>query len=92
MNCKQGDLAIVVRELPGSIIKLGTIVTCIELHDWLFSARDNEVYSSVWLVDHNGVKTAPNGVPLGATDDCLRPIRPGDLEDETTAVRELEAA
>ena len=92
MNCKPGDLAIVVRSFPGDVLKAGFVVTCIEVHDGLFSALDGEFYRNVWFVDHNGNKKAPNGCPLGVPDAYLRPIRPGDLEGETPTVRELEAA
>lgn len=55
-------------------------------------APDDSIHLNVWLVEKGDQRRGPNGYPLGATDECLRPIRPGDLEDETPTVRELEAA
>lgn len=92
MNCKPGDLAIVVRSFPGGIMKAGFVVTCIEVHARIFSTLDGQVYENVWFVDHNGNRHGVNGWPLGVPDAFLRPIRPSDLEDETPTVRELEAA
>ena len=92
MNCKPGDLAIVVRGFPGGVLKCGFLVTCIKFHVSVMSSLDGEIYKNVWFVAHNGKQTSPNGCPFGVPDAYLRPIRPGDLEDETPTVRELEAA
>jgi hypothetical protein len=92
MNCKPGDLAIVVRKLlPRSNLEVGNIVRCLELRAWMLAPDDN-IYLNVWLVEKGDQRRGPNGYPLGTADECLRPIRPGDLEDETPTVRELEAA
>lgn len=94
MNCKPGDLAVIVRGLNGALSsRVGTLVTVGALH------ATNSYFGPVWNVTHmrpivglavdgrNG-KTQGLG-SLGAKghcpDDWLRPIRdPGDdAVDET---------
>lgn len=80
MNCKPGDLAIVVKS---EFCNEGKIVTCIRL------ASDADLaqygYGSQgwvhWLVDR--VISSGNGRPCPfMPDKYLRPIRPGEGEDE----------
>lgn len=64
MNCKPGDLAIVVRGEP--VKNLGRVVRCIKL-ELLFG-------EPCWRVEDDDARFA---------DNCLRPIRDNDGEDET---------
>lgn len=67
MNCKQGDLAIIV---SGWAFRkyFGHVVQCVAT-DGLFWAieRSLDGHPNYWMV-----------IP----DSCLRPIRPGDVTDE----------
>ena len=74
MNCKQGDLAVVVRSLAGHE---GKIVTCVRLTygDGAFG------YGPRWVTEPGllgslGTKNFP------ISDGCLRPVRDSDGEDE----------
>lgn len=80
MNCKQGDLAIIVNSRNSK--NIGKIVTCLELdlsthtpygYRWLDSPR--------WKV---GIKIISNlGHLIDSVADCnLRPLRDNDGEDE----------
>lgn len=94
MNCKPGDLAIVINALD-AIEKIGLVVRVLRfapkgsrLHPaWCPSGRQVAVASDVWHVVHEAT-----GREWLHADRRLRPIRPGDLEDETPTVRELDAA
>jgi hypothetical protein len=85
MNCKQGDLAVVVR----GVANLGVIVKCERLArraelDSLWYESDEPI----WVVDGLLLTRAGRRLPL-APDSFLRPIRPGDISDEE--VRDLYA-
>jgi len=96
MNCKPGDLAVIV----SSKANLGKLVEVVE-----FLGIDPYFGGRVWYSDGPCWLIRSVGSPLQADnfhprflmaapieDARLRPIRPGDLEDETPTVRELEAA
>lgn len=78
MNCKPGDLAVVV----GGVASLGKVLTCLRL------ATQAELEAlwfqddvPVWIVDRT-LETL-SGRRLSLAPDCmLRPIRPGDITDE----------
>lgn len=76
MNCKKGDLAIIVNIANGSPIgaenHIGKIVRCIE-----FYYEDNEAIWETYPVflDHDNDE-------LDFSDNELRPIRDSDKEDE----------
>lgn len=101
MNCKPGDLAVIVRSqfFPQEV---GLLVEVVELVNAgaYFVAPDGVAYrptACAWLIKYMGsCQKAQKGPGLLRfalwIDSCLRPIRPGDLEDETPTVRELEAA
>ena len=94
MNCKAGDLAIIVRIPPHwhqvlhaqsmDVIRglLGKIVTCVRL------GGRNVLDDQCWVVDPP--IDLPGGVKLDEIEDCvLKPIRGGlSLED----IKEMEAA
>lgn len=84
MNCKPGDLAIVV---GGDHKWLGLIFTVNEVDKWFDDWRDDPCWSTT-----PKVVDPADGSTVSFSDATLRPIRPGDLEDETPTVRELEAA
>lgn len=85
MNCKPGDLAIVVRSASGNE---GRIVRV----DAFIGKVPGYLGNDRWRV--SGARlTGTYGEPVNHLKDSqLRPIRPGDLEDETPTVREREAA
>lgn len=91
MNCKPGDLAIVVaaraeKKLIGLVVEVvHHIPKGAGFYSTRFGAYRISADSDVWLVRHGSGE-------WGHSDSRLRPIRPGDLEDETPTVRELEAA
>jgi hypothetical protein len=86
MNCKQGDLAVVVRAKRKE--NLGKILRCVRLHTDKWRDADGRQWSDGpheaprWVVD----KPVPNtcGVNIFTVPDAvLRPIRPNEGEDET---------
>lgn len=81
MNCKPGDLAVVVSGEPAH--NIGKMVQVKTLHRWV---------PGIWLFEGN--LTNEIGLPLlGVADNCLRPIRdPGtDAVDETLVWKKVPA-
>jgi hypothetical protein len=90
MNCKQGDMAVVIKSMAGNE---GKIVTCLKfVGKDLIGVRANA--DDFWLVDKQmncinngggpGTMTAPY-----ARDHCLRPLRPSDKVDEMLLIAGL---
>ena len=81
MNCKPGDLAVVVHDRWG--VHDGRIVLCV--------SRNVELESRTGLPHWNVEPELrdPNGRGCIPSDSSLRPIRPGDISDEE--VRDLYA-
>lgn len=79
MNCKQGDLAIVVRSSSG--LNLGKIVRCLERFDgpWI----GNEYFPG-WRIDATLIDKRGRTQNVIA-DEALRPIRDNEERDETIA-------
>lgn len=82
MNCKQGDLAVVVKcdPMPDAV---GHIVECIKMEGWY--PVNGVFYSDVWRVRW-GDKVAHDLTGYedwGCPDAWMRPIRCEDGEDET---------
>lgn len=86
MNCKQGDLAVIVYSRAGNE---GKIVTCLKLHPPGYDLTDKE-HGPVWEVDRNDLiavwagtgaiaSTNGNAIP----DSFLRPIKPDETPDES---------
>lgn len=76
MNCKKGDVALVVRPGPA----YGYIVTCIERYDGPWRSRS---FAPGWRVDVRLPSIeAPGELRPFVADIFLRPIRPSDGEDE----------
>lgn len=85
MNCKKGDLAIVVRSHDG--INLGRPVRCIRL------IGEHRGWSNVWETDIELTWRKGRRFELdrAAPDECLRPIRGDLLDDEIESMKELIA-
>lgn len=81
MNCKPGDVAIVVRSKAGHE---GKVVTCIRFVGNASGYKGDDY----WLVDRALPSIYGDTTPV-LRDSCLRPIRPGDISDEE--VRDLYA-
>lgn len=81
MNCKPGDLAVVVRS---SGENLGRIVTCIRLATAaeFVSQNISTAQGEMWLLAELTLHTGGRMKPY-APDSHLRPIRDNDGEDET---------
>lgn len=84
LNCKPGDLAVVVRSMAGNE---GVIVRCLRLirAEATYRANDGSEYNSaVWEIDRP-LPDWVGGVDFTFPDVQLRPIRdPGDdARDET---------
>jgi hypothetical protein len=84
MNCKQGDLAVVVRSGKG--LSVGRLVTCIRLSDepGLLDEDGTAEWGPVWETDDH----SPTGYGQFHNlwlDSDLRPIRPqdDDAQDES---------
>lgn len=87
MNCKQGDLAVIVDSDVGNC---GKIVRCVSLHGSRTHDLDGlkfDGYSSIrWVIDPPvscGWVGGGFGNLYTIEDQDLRPIRPTDGEDET---------
>jgi hypothetical protein len=101
MNCKPGDMAVIVRSqyFPQEV---GLLVEVVEfkLRGSRFVDPDGVGYKAsedAWLIKYMGTpQKAQNGQGIARfamwLDSCLRPIRPGELEDETTTSRARSAA
>lgn len=87
MNCKPGDLAVIVRSYAGNE---GKIVRCIRLVDYVCWGRPDgsEVVAPTWKIDRE-LRGCRGDVSDQIEDSLLSPIRPGDITDEE--VRELYA-
>lgn len=86
MNCKQGEMAFIVKSMAGNE---GKIVTCIRLSPGHLFFKIGEI--DAWEVDVE-LPSEPKGTTRFVPDAWLRPIRPGDMEDEVTNIKELEIA
>lgn len=88
MNCKEGDLAVVVRSSTGK--SLGKIVTCVKLAriPGLYEADGYLSHGAVWETDWYH-PTVTGGINNFVMDADLRPLRdnPGDDESLTWAPR-----
>lgn len=81
MNCKPGDLAVVVRSTAGNE---GKLLQCIRY----LGCVDGFIGNDYWEVDRR-VPTLCGFHEPYMRDSYLRPIRPGDISDEE--VRDLYA-
>lgn len=85
MNCKSGDLAVIVNSVvPTNVGGLVRVLDTI-----LADAGDWRVEALSQLTSTDGRTVAPGDRHGYIEDACLRPIRPGSVTDEE--VRELYA-
>jgi hypothetical protein len=80
MNCKPGDLAVIVRSYAENE---GRIVRCVRLVNYLWNNMLGGAHVlPTWEIDQ--CLTNPDGRLIRLVpDNQLRPIRPSDGEDET---------
>lgn len=81
MNCKPGDLAVMVNSCCGN---KGTIVTCIRISHHLGCIAPGGLFEDgpIWEVDRD-IKGWGGDVSRHVPDSQLRPIRDNPGEDET---------
>lgn len=84
MNCKPGDLAIIVKSLAGNE---GKIVRCVRF----IGDDENFLHGDRWEVDVY-LPNSVGGFSNTSPDAFLRPLRGDLLNDEITTSKELEAA
>ena len=95
MNCKQGDLALIIGPAGRSCV--GKVVRCVELFpvDTRFIIPSGQVryaYEPVWLTDTVVVKNPVDGLDLynrGIADRFLMPLRPPVSDETDTAERDV---
>lgn len=82
MNCKQGDLAIIVKSLAGNE---GKIVRCVR-----FIGNDDAfMYGDRWEIDVQ-LQASDGTYANSVSDSHMRPLRGDLLNDEITNTKELE--
>ena len=85
LNCKPGDLAVIVKSYAGNE---GKIVTCLRL------ATHTEIEAfcmecgDVWLIDRAIMQSPPSFMPF-IHDDQLRPLRDNPGQDEILRIVDL---
>lgn len=103
MNCKPGDLAIVVRAQAAPEM-LGRIVTVVRapVYRELFKTDRGHIRwagncSGAWVVSSNypmpwKCENGPHHLAMERVfvDDCLRPINPGDLVEDEDQINNLK--
>lgn len=72
MNCKEGDLAIVIRNHNGHT---GTVLRCVKLHP-------ETIIGATWITDQTRVNLVGKSSNLWFDRD-LRPLRDNPGEDES---------
>ena len=79
MNCKQGDLALIVKSVAGNE---GKIVRCVKLHkNLLVNFPNGQKQEDVWEIDRK-LPSINNSVSNLCVSHWLKPIRDQDGEDE----------
>lgn len=98
MNCRPGDLVMIVRgHFQQNLGAMARVTRLDRDGDWIFEdatrpilMRDEDDPGHITRMSHSFDCSRDW---YGTLEDAhLLPIRPGDLEDETPTVRELEAA
>jgi len=87
MNCKQGELAIVVRSCAGNH---GVIVECVSLTHGIvrYMPDGTRREGPCWFIGR-GVRGWDGRVTQYIADENLRPLRDGDGEDEMLRIAGL---
>ena len=88
MNCKQGDLAVIVRSSAGNE---GRVLTCLRLASQEECANDGviwwlELEGPVWLTDAS-LRTSTKGQTRLYPDARLRPLRDSDSDSDGEMLR-----
>ena len=81
MNCKQGDLAVVVRSFAG---QEGKIVRCVK-YVGPINFDGAPAFPDCWRVDPPLYVAADGRKAQWVADSCMRPIRDSKGDDETLA-------
>lgn len=84
LNCKQGELAVIVKSFAPS--NIGKIVRCMEFCADGVALAHWKKTGPVWRIDQDTVWASQKGDQLRlpyASDTCLRPLRDSDGQDET---------
>lgn len=83
MNCKPGDLAIVIWARAAATIPVGSIVRCVRFYAGmaLVQSESKRKHVETWIVEHRG-QVSEDGWLWNVPDAHLRPIRDIDGEDE----------
>jgi len=79
MNCKQGDLAVIVNTIPRFSRFIGRLVTVVELNNFR-----PDYFGLQWDTD-----LKENGSTVVVADRHLRPIRDNPGQDETLTWRDV---
>ena len=79
MNCKQGDLAVIVNTIPMFSRFIGRLVTVVELNNFR-----PDYFGLQWDTD-----LKENGSTVVVADRHLRPIRDNPGQDETLTWRDV---
>lgn len=98
MNCRPGDLAMIVRVPIGKEVQnLGAFVRLVRIRfgaDWIFEEASRPLIAFDASGKESCIVSSSFECQDGYVvlhDSHLMPIRPGDMEDETPTVKELEA-
>ena len=80
MNCKQGDIAVIVRSAGSNVGKIVRCVSLIPMHTF-YLPDGSLVHGPSWVVEPPVRGWNGDSIP-GVRDALLRPIRDSDGEDE----------
>lgn len=89
LNCRVGDLALTLR--ANHPIPRDAIVRVVEFVPHCVCSTTLSDEHDVWIVEYQGSTTSPRGLTWGYRDKDLRPIRPGEGEDEMLRIAGLPA-
>ena len=84
MNCKQGDLAVIVRSTCGNEGRFVTCISLIPMHSFL-QPDGRIIIGPSWVVEPPIFGWLGDKAP-GVRDALLRPIRYNDGEDEILSI------
>ena len=93
MNCKPGDLAVVIRPAPQEPRALGAFVKVIRRNGFAsYTGIGLGANEPRWIVETSSKYLCTSGRALSrfcVPDALLRPIRPGDEEDEALRIESI---
>jgi len=85
MNCKKGDLAIVVSSIVPNSPNIGKIVRCLEFVPTSLIYAEAGWVTDIDLIQYFVFDRTPAKQDKFVVDKMIRPIRDNDQEDETFA-------